>query len=204
MVKKSFFSEDVSNSVSAVPSARGHEKFNDLEKAKKGVSLRLGIWDHFQLSRRTSELTKEKLEEITQAELEKQKSEIVHRLMLDLDLSKKSAFKEYMDNVGILNAEVIASSSALERELRNTLRQEIYGIIMEKNSWEKQIMDYQRDGILVGKDFDQEIERMEEWMEIAKGNIDGKVRLTIKEHIKSLETTLKLLKDKMIGGDAAL
>ena len=132
--------------------------------------------------------------------MEKQRAEIYQKLMLELDINKKRAYADYMEKVGHLNQELIEKSNRMERDLRDILREEIGQIYEEKNAWIAQI-----DGLkLSNEDHAEELNRMEEWISLAKGQVEGKVSTLVETHSTSLKVTLELLRDQAIGGDDAI
>ena len=132
--------------------------------------------------------------------VEKQRAEIYQKLMLELDINKKRAYAEYMEKVGHLNQELIEKSNGMERDLRGILREEISQIYDEKAAWVQQI-----DGLgLSNDDRAEEMNRMEEWISLAKGQVEGKVSTLVETHSTSLKVTLELLRDEAIRGDDAI
>lgn len=171
-----------------------------LEKHVEGAELRVGLWDQFKLNRKSSEVTAQKLGEITITMVEKQRAEIYQKLMLELDINKKRAYAEYMDKVGFLNKDLIEKSNDMERDLRDILRDEIGQIYDEKSAWVKQIDDLK----LSNEDREEEIARMEEWISLAKGQVEGKISTLVETHSTSLKVTLELLRDEAISADDAI
>ena len=173
---------------------------NALEERVARTELRMGILDQFRFNRRTSELTAEKLGQITATIVEKQRAEIYQKLMLELDINKKKAYQEYMEKVGFLNQELIQKSNLMERDLRTILRDELAAIYDEKASWLQQIDDLK----LSNEDRAEELARLEEWISLAKGQAEGKISSLVETHSASLKVTLELLRDAAIDGREAL
>lgn len=172
---------------------------NALLEQVENTELKMGLWDQFKFNRKTSEVTAQKLGEIAVTMVEKQRAEIYQKLMLELDINKKRAYADYMEKVGFLNRDLIEKSNQMERELRDILREEISQIYDEKAAWVKQIDDLK----LSNDDKSEEIERMEEWINLAKGQVVGKISTLVETHSTSLKVTLELLRDEAIrGGDA--
>ncbi|WP_227287149.1 hypothetical protein [Boseongicola sp. H5] len=164
------------------------------------TDLRMGIWDQFKFDRKSSAVMAEKLGEIAVTMVEKQRAEIQQKLMLELDINKKRAYAEYMDKVGNLNQDLIEQSNLMERALRGILRREIGLIYSEKDEWVAQL-----DGLnLSNDDREKELRRMEEWIELAKGQVEGKVSTLVETHSTSLKLTLELLRDQAIRSDDAI
>jgi len=173
---------------------------NALLEQVENTELKMGMWDQFKFNRKTSEVTAQKLGEIAVTMVEKQRAEIYQKLMLELDINKKRAYAEYMEKVGSLNQELIEKSNGMERDLRDILREEISQIYDEKSAWVNQI-----DGLkLSNEDHAEEMARMEEWINLAKGQVEGKVSTLVETHSTSLKVTLELLRDEAIRGDDAI
>lgn len=173
---------------------------NALTQHVENTELKLGFWDEFKFNRKASEVTAQKLGEITSTMVEKQRAEIFQKLMLELDINKKRAYADYMEKVGFLNRELIEKSNLMERDLRGILRDEISQIYDEKNAWLKQIDDLK----LSDADHTEEINRMNEWIDLAKGQVEGKISTLVDTHSTSLKVTLELLRDEAIQGNDAL
>ncbi len=120
--------------------------------------------------------------------------EIMHRLTLDLDISKKRAFSQYMDNVGLLNTDFIKRSIDLEERLRKILIDSIQKIHAGKDVWVKKIESLN----LSDEDHKKEIDRMNKWIDSAHQQINEKVEFLIKTHSESIVATLQLLKETTI------
>ncbi|WP_299751373.1 hypothetical protein [uncultured Tateyamaria sp.] len=173
---------------------------NALLEHVENTELKMGLWDQFKFDRKTSAVASQKLGEIAVTMMEKQRAEIYQKLMLELDINKKRAYADYMEKVGHLNQELIEKSNRMERDLRDILREEIGQIYDEKNAWIAQI-----DGLkLSNEDHAEEVNRMEEWISLAKGQVEGKVSTLVETHSTSLKVTLELLRDQAIGGDDAI
>lgn len=171
-----------------------------LSRHVENTELKMGFWDQLRFNRKASELTAEKLGEITVAIVEKQRAEICQKLMLELDINKKIAYEEYMEKVGFLNKELIQKSNLMERDLRSILREELTAIYDEKNEWQKRIDELH----LSNEDRSSEIARMNEWIDLAKGQVEGKISTLVETHSASLKVTLELLRDAAIDGREAL
>lgn len=172
----------------------------DLERHVQGQELRMGFWDQFKFNRKTSEITAQKLGEITVAMVEKQRDEIFQRLMLELDINKKRAYAEYMENVSHLNVDLVQKSNRMERDLRDLLREEVSQIYSEKNAWIKQIDDMK----LSNEDRAREMGRMQDWIDLACDQADGKIQTLVATHSASLTVTLELLVNEAIKADDAI
>lgn len=196
--KKSSKIEDIhiDEEPSMVPSRSGEE----LHKLVSEKELKIGFWDQLVLDQRTSRVTAQKLGDITNAIVEKQKSEIKQKLMLDLDLQKKRAAKDYMDMVGELNKVIVEKSNAMEREMRALMIQEVGKIYNERDEWSKNIKSWN----LSKSDEEAEVEKMMEWLERARGQVDGKILTLLEAHTESIKVTLELLKDGSITPDEAI
>lgn len=173
---------------------------NALQKQIRQTDLSMNWWHRFRFNRQASELTAQKLGEITVTIVEKQRAEICQKLMLDLDIQKKRAYQEYMEKVGFLNKELVEKSNTMERELRDTLRAELSAIASERIAWLRSI----EDASLPPTENEKAINRVEEWMAFAEGQVEGKISSLIETHSKSLQVTLELLRDRAIDGRSAL
>ena len=173
---------------------------NALMEHVENTEIRMGFWDQLKFDRKTSAVASQKLGEIVVTMVEKQRAEIYQKLMLELDINKKRAYAEYMEKVGHLNQELIEKSNRMERDLRDILRDEISQIYAEKNAWVAQIDTLG----LSNEDRAEEMKRMEEWINLAKGQVEGKVSTLVETHSTSLKVTLELLRDQAIGGDDAI
>ncbi len=116
---------------------------------------------------------------------------IMHRLMLDLDISKKRAYQQYLDNVGLLNTDLIKSSIELEERLRKILVDSLERIYKEKDVWIKKIDSLS----LSDEDHKKEIDRMNKCIGLAEQQIEEKIKLLIKMHSESTAANLQLLND---------
>jgi hypothetical protein len=199
MIKTPFSSKKMpeTGSIKPMVSAKvGH----DLERHVQNQELRMGFWDQFKFSRKASEITAEKLGEITIALVEKQRDEIFQKLMLELDINKKRTYAEYMENVGHLNKDLVLKSNRMERELRTVMREEIEQIYKEQEAWIKMIEGMN----LSNEDRAHEMERIKDWIALACGQVDGKISTLVETHSASLKVTLELLKNEAIKADDAL
>ena len=141
MIKPTVFGKKLPKSEALVAKPMVKSKAGQaLEKHIEGTELRVGLWDQFKLNRKSSEVTAQKLGEITITMVEKQRAEIYQKLMLELDINKKRAYAEYMDKVGFLNKDLIEKSNGMERDLRDILREEIGQIYDEKSAWVRRAM----------------------------------------------------------------
>lgn len=173
---------------------------SDLPSELENTDLKLGFINKFLFRKEASHALRQKMAQISHTYMEKQRAEIVQRLMLDLDINKKKAFEEYMEKVGYLNRELIKKSNDMERDLRGMLREEVAAIFQEKRSWEEQI-----DSLGLSEDERQgELIRMNEWIEFARSQVEGKLSTLVETHSASLKVTLELLRDAAIGGREAL
>ena len=168
-----------------------------LEKHLEETELRMGFWDQIKFNHETSQVLAQKLGEITVALVEKQRDEIVQKLMLELDINKKRAYAQYMEHVGHLNKELVQKSTLMERELREVMLEEVTQIYEEKAAWKKQIGDMN----LSNEDRNYEMDKMEEWIKLARSQIDGKILTLVETHSTSLQVTLELLRDEAIRAD---
>jgi len=200
MIKSAFKKNIPTSTATTIKPMVKSRSSNGLEKHVENTDLKMGLWDKFRFNHRASELTAEKLGEITVTIVEKQRAEIHQKLMLELDINKKKAYQEYMGKVGFLNQELIQKSNSMERELRTILRGEITSIYDEKATWEKEI-----EGLdLSNEDRSQEIARMNEWIGLAKDQVEGKISTLVETHSASLKVTLELLRDTAIDGRTGL
>ena len=172
----------------------------DLSTELENTNLKLGFINKMLYQHDASKELRHKLSQISVTYMEKQRQEIYQRLMLDLDINKKKAFQEYMEKVGWLNRELIQKSNDMERDLRGMLRDEVAAIFKEKRDWEDQI-----DSInLSENERQEELNRMEEWINFARDQVEGKLSTLVETHSTSLKVTLELLRDAAIGGREAL
>lgn len=176
----------------------------DLTETVGNTRMRMGFLDKFKFDRENSAVMREKLKEIASAMMERQKSEIVHGLMLDLDLAKKNAFVRYVEQVGAVDEQLLRASNAMEMALREMLSDEIFKSFELKDRWKKNLERLKSSGLANAAEYQEEVERMEKWIDTMKGNIEGKVELVIRSHIKSLQVTLELLRDKVVTGESSL
>jgi hypothetical protein len=199
MIKTPFSSKKMPETGSIKPMVSA-KVGRDLERHVEDQHLRMGFWDQFKFNRKASEITAEKLGEITIALVEKQRDEIFQKLMLELDINKKRTYAEYMENVGHLNKDLVLKSNRMERELRAVMLEELEQIYKEKEAWTKLIEGMN----LSNEDRDHEMERMKDWINLARGQVDGKISTLIETHSASLKVTLELLKNEAIKANDAL
>ncbi len=126
--------------------------------------------------------------------------EIMHGLMLELDVSKKRAFNQYIEKVGLLNADLIKKSSQLEECWREILIDSIERIYKEKDVWTKKIDSLN----LSDEDHKKEIDRMHKCIDLAEQQVEEKIKLLMKIHSESLVAVLQLFKNTAIEVDSAL
>ncbi len=125
--------------------------------------------------------------------------EIMHRLTLDLDISKKRAFNQYLDNVGFLNTDLIKRSNELGERLHEILIDSIERIYKEKDVWIKKIESLN----LSDEDHKKEMDRMHKRINLAEQQVEEKIELLMKMHNETLIAVLQLLKDTAISGHSA-
>ena len=171
-----------------------------LERHLARQDIRLGPIARLVLSQESGRVLRERLTEMSAALIEKQKQELSQRLMLDLDLSKKRAFASYQARVGELNAELIAKSNEMERDLTEMLFVEIERIYGDKRRWEKRLRELE----LTRDELEQELDRLSNKLGFAIDQVEGKVNLMIQAQSRSLQVTLELLRDKAISGEDAV
>lgn len=177
--------------------AVGHQA---LEKHLAKDDIRLGPIARLVHSQESGRVLREKLTEMSAALIEKQKQELSQRLMLDLDLSKKRAYASYQSKVGELNAELIAKSNEMERDLTEMLFVEIERIYGDKRRWEARLGELQ----LNRDELEMELERLSNKLNFAIEQVEGKVDLMVQTQSRSLQVTLELLRDKAISGEDAI
>jgi len=170
----------------------------DLPRHLGKLDVRLGMIDRYHLRRGVSTEMREKLAEIASMALEKQRAEIQHQLMLDLDVKKKELFQDYMEHVSILNKDLIEKSNAMERNLREMLWHEVESIYQEKRNWEERMSGWP----LTDDERRAESKSLDEWIVFARGQVEGKLSTLIETHSASLKVTLELLRDTAIRDDA--
>ena len=177
---------------------------NALEEATNRNKMRLGLWDRMNFNRETSVIMRDKLGEIATAMLEKQKQEIVHGLMLDLDEAKKRQFGEYLKKVGKVNEDLVRDSNKMEIALNRAMFEEISKAYELKGDWDRRLKELKESGLTTESEYQAEVSRMEKWAAITRDNIEGKIEIVIRGHIKTLEVTLELLRDKALKGSEQL
>ncbi len=198
MIKTPFTKEAKTSKEEKVTETISDEKDNKLAKyVGEGDIAKLKWWDDIKLGSEVSRATRTQLAEVAQKMVEKQKQEITHRLMLDLDVNKKRAYQQYLDNVGILNNDLVKRSTEMEGELHDILVDSIEGIYKKKDEWIARINALK----LSDEDHKEEIDRMNKWIDIAKQQVDGKVELLIETHSQSIAATLQLLKNTVPDGE---
>lgn len=159
-------------------------------------SFDMNFIDQFRHNRAASAEVRQKLSEIAATIVEKQKIEIAQKLMLELDINKKAAFQQYMDQVGTLNKLVVQKSNNMERDLRDILFEEIFAIRAEEKLRTDQIRALGLDQTAE----DEEIKRLDDWMELAKGQVEGKISKLVETHSATLTVTLEVMKDAVFDG----
>lgn len=177
---------------------------NAISKEVVKLKPRLRFLDKIGLSRDLSGLTRDKIGEISAIMVEAQKKEITQTLMLNLDIGNKERFAKYLDKVGVLNADIVKRSEAMERDLVSTLAEEMEKIYLERNKWEERIAAMKANGILRDADVTKETQRKDKWADILIENLDAKIELVMRNHAQSLQTTLELLKEKALKGEEVL
>ena len=183
------------------PTSIQTEEDNNLAKIADGNDMtKMGFFDKIKFGGDVSKITRTQLAEVARTMVEKQKQEITHSLMLDLDVNKKRAYQQYLDNVGILNNDLIKRSTNMEEDLREILLNSIEKIYKEKDAWVSRIDALK----LSEEDHKKEMNSMNEWIDLARDQVEGKVRLLIQTHSESIKATLQLLKDTAIKGEDAL
>lgn len=194
-MKKPHFEKSLPKTDTSPPRAEATRPGAALQDHLRTTGLGLNMWQKIRLGRHTSARTADALAEVTATLVAKQRDEITHRLMLELDIDKKRAFQDYMATVGLLNQELLERSNAMERDLRRVMRMEIEAIYGEYEEWRAGI-DRQS---LSDAHRDAELARIEEWIQFAKGQIEGKVNTLIESHSASFKITLELLRDTALG-----
>ncbi len=201
MIKTPFTKEAKASKEDKTPTPIPTGEKNKLaEHVNSNDMTKMGFFDKIKLGGDVSKVTRAQLAEVARTMVEKQKQEITHSLMLDLDVNKKRAYQQYLDNVGILNNDLIKRSTNMEEDLREILLNSIEKIYKEKDAWVSRI-----DALnLSDEDHKKEIDSMHEWIDLARDQVEGKVKLLIQTHSESIAATLQLLKDTAIKGEAAL
>ncbi len=197
MIETVFTKKTTTPKEEKVITAISAEKDNGLAKQIDSENItQMGIWNKIKLHGEVGKVAREQLFEVAKALVEKQKQEITHHLMLDLDVNKKLAYQHYLDNVGVLNKDLIKRSTEMEGELLDILVDSTEDIFKRKDAWIAKIDALK----LSDEDHKKEMDNMNEWIDLAKGQINGKVRLLIETHSESIRATLQLLKDTTLEG----
>lgn len=166
----------------------------------KNLNVDLGFIQRMKLTSESRKQLREKLGQIGSAVMEKQREEIFQRLMLDLDINKKRAFKEYMEKVSHLNGDLVQKSNEMERNLRDTLWDEVELIFEEKRRREERLSRMN----LTQDEHTAETERTNRWIDFALQQTEGKLNLLIETHSDSLSRTLQLLRDEAVDAKRAI
>ncbi len=174
------------------------KKEDKIAKYVEGTDItKMKIWDQFKLSGNLSKITRNQLSEIARSMVEKQKQEINHRLVLDLDINKKRAYKDYDENVKVLNSELIKRSNEMEKDLVRILRDATESIDSEREEWIKRIEARK----LSSEAHKKETDRMNKWIDLLEQQAETKIEMLMKTHSESLQATLQLFKDTTLEGE---
>ncbi len=165
-----------------------------VEHVEGGDMTKMTYLDRLRLSNDLSKITRTQVADVTRTMVEAQKQEMITRLTFDLDINKKRAFNQYMDNVDSLNNELLDKSNKMTKDLRETTGDALLALYDERDEMIAKI-DARK---LSDEDHKKEIDRMKRWLETAENEIEGKMELLKETHLKSLFETLKLFKDNAL------
>ena len=150
----------------------------------------LNFIDEWRLSRKTSKLLSGKMEKIVADMLEAQKQHLEHKLMIQLDLSKKSEYAKYQKAVNQLNQSIIDASEEIDRELSNILMNGQEIIFQQYKVWQEKLKAFEEDEEFYQKAY----ETARTHIFKALDALEDKVNRTIETSKHSLEATIELLK----------
>lgn len=131
--------------------------------------------------------------------LEKQKQEILYRLSLELDDSKKKAFAEYMRESGKVEREIAHLSNEFENQLIDFGLTFGVQVRVQEEDRKKRISDLLANGKITQENHNKEMAKVEEWSNIQRDNLDAKITIILRNHAAQIEKTLQLFKERKVG-----
>lgn len=163
----------------------------DRELARTGIGMTL--FQRLSLRRESGALTRAAMSEVVTAVVAEQRDELRHRLMLRLDIKKKTAFRDYMDLSGVLDGQIVDVSSRIERDLRDRLFEEVTRVMDEEDALRRRFLDR---ADTPGRRAAIEA-RIERHMRLAEEQIEAKIDLALRTHSAVLQATFKLLEERV-------
>ncbi|MGE3988795.1 hypothetical protein [Pseudorhodoplanes sp.] len=159
----------------------------------------LGFLDRVRFDHRSKAEMRKQLGEIFINMLEKQKQEILYRLSLELDGAKKQAFAEYMRVSGKVEREIAQLSNEFEDQLIDFGLEFGVQVRVQEETRKKRISALLSSGQITKENYDKELDKVEQWCNIQRENLDAKITIILQNHATQIEKTLQLFKERKIG-----
>ena len=194
--KQSFFNENEEASKTLVMAPLTQDE--TLRKAVQSKKARLGLWNNMVFNKEHGEALRKRMGHIAIAILEEQRTDIMHRLMLESDRKKKKNFAHYQEMVDKLNKEIIDRSETMGGELTDMFFAGRETILVRQKKWSDNNTRMFNEGVITETEKSKEDAVLRTWIDKMLNTIEDKIDLLLSSHTVALQETLKVLDQRAI------
>nr|VFK59784.1 MAG: hypothetical protein BECKTUN1418F_GA0071002_11883 [Candidatus Kentron sp. TUN]VFK63197.1 MAG: hypothetical protein BECKTUN1418D_GA0071000_12023 [Candidatus Kentron sp. TUN]VFK68457.1 MAG: hypothetical protein BECKTUN1418E_GA0071001_11843 [Candidatus Kentron sp. TUN] len=161
----------------------------------------MGLIQRFKLEGMAGKELRKRIAEIAINLLEKQKEQIAHKLLLDLDADKKRLYQAYMVEVAEMDENISKNASETAQKLTEIMLDAVNNIYEMRHKEIKRLDDSLKKGVIDGNQYERSVERVERWVERREKEIEERLASLIDANNQRLQKTLELFQEYSLDKD---